>query len=245
MYVYGSESTNTPGFVIKNGVTYKIIHDPGTESIRYVVNVADGVIAQEIDYDEFGNIVLNTDPSFQPLGFAGGLYDADTKLVRFGARDYDPVVSRWMSKDPIDFAGGDTNLYAYVGGNPMSYVDPTGLKVGDWWDLLANFNRSKEIAAEELAKRPRAHNDMGDAMRHFEWMRRTTEETNQFTAFTVGWGHEIQSLFSRGRMPIMQYLKESWMDVHNNSLGRQYGSRKENACPINLTTVPGTGGYNE
>ena len=127
MYVYGSESTNTPGFVIKNGVTYKIIHDPGTESIRYVVNVADGVIAQEIDYDEFGNIVLNTDPSFQPLGFAGGLYDADTKLVRFGARDYDPVVSRWMSKDPIDFAGGDTNLYAYVGGDPMSWADVTGL----------------------------------------------------------------------------------------------------------------------
>ena len=52
----------------------------------------------------------------------------DTKLYRFGARDYDPTIGRWTTKDPIGFAGGDTNLYAYVGGNPMSYTDPTGLK---------------------------------------------------------------------------------------------------------------------
>lgn len=117
----------SPGFVIKSGVTYKIIHDPGTESVRYVVDTSTGVIAQEIDYDEFGNVTLNTNPTFQPLGFAGGLYDSDTKLVKFGARDYDPVIGRWLTKDPIGFAGGDTNLYAYVGGNPMSYVDPFGL----------------------------------------------------------------------------------------------------------------------
>ncbi|MEQ1722668.1 MAG: RHS repeat-associated core domain-containing protein, partial [Pseudobdellovibrio sp.] len=43
-------------------------------------------------------------------------------------RDYDPTIGRWTTKDPIGFAGGDTNLYAYVGGNPMSYNDPTGLK---------------------------------------------------------------------------------------------------------------------
>lgn len=50
----------------------------------------------------------------------------DTKLMRFGARDYDPTIGRWTTKDPIGFAGGDTNLYAYVGGDPMSYVDPEG-----------------------------------------------------------------------------------------------------------------------
>ncbi len=69
----------------------------------------------------------NTNPDFQPLQYAGGLYDADTKLLKFEARDYDPTVGRWTTKDPIGFAGGDTNLYAYVGGNPMSYVDPNGL----------------------------------------------------------------------------------------------------------------------
>jgi RHS repeat-associated protein len=66
------------------------------------------------------------DESFQPFGFAGGLYDADTGLVRFGARDYDAYTGRWTSKDPILFAGGDTNLYVYVGNDPVNEVDVDG-----------------------------------------------------------------------------------------------------------------------
>ena|GEM_PF-4430109 len=50
----------------------------------------------------------------------------DTAVRSFGARDYDPAIGRWTTKDPIGFDGGDTNLYAYVGGNPMSYIDPEG-----------------------------------------------------------------------------------------------------------------------
>ncbi|WP_435106960.1 RHS repeat-associated core domain-containing protein, partial [Arhodomonas sp. AD133] len=59
--------------------------------------------------------------------FAGGLYDPDTGLVRFGARDYDPEVGRWTAKDPILFAAGSANIYAYVAGNPANVVDPSGL----------------------------------------------------------------------------------------------------------------------
>jgi hypothetical protein len=54
------------------------------------VNSADGSIAQKLDYDEFGNVLTDSNPGFIPFAFAGGLYDQDTKLVRFGARDYDP-----------------------------------------------------------------------------------------------------------------------------------------------------------
>ena len=53
-------------------------------------------------------------PGFQSFGFAGGLYDPDTGLTRFGARDYDPVVGRWTIKDPIRFEGGDANIYAIL-----------------------------------------------------------------------------------------------------------------------------------
>jgi hypothetical protein len=42
-------------------------------------------------YDEFGRVLSNTNPGFQPFGFAGGIYEVDTGLVRFGARDYDAV----------------------------------------------------------------------------------------------------------------------------------------------------------
>ncbi|MFZ1827466.1 MAG: RHS repeat-associated core domain-containing protein [Candidatus Competibacteraceae bacterium] len=63
-------------------------------------------------------MILDTNPGFQPFGFAGGLYDQDTGLVRFGARDYDPETGRWTAKDPILFAGGDANLFAYVAAIP-------------------------------------------------------------------------------------------------------------------------------
>ena len=61
-----------------------------------------------------------------PFGFAGGLYDPDTKLVHFGYREYDPEIGRWLSKDPLLFGGGDSNLYGYVLQDPVNLVDPTG-----------------------------------------------------------------------------------------------------------------------
>jgi RHS repeat-associated protein len=73
-----------------------------------------GEVAQRLDYDAFGRVLLDTNPGFQPFGFAGGLYDADTGLVRFGARDYDPEIGRWTAKDPILFGGGQGNVYVYV-----------------------------------------------------------------------------------------------------------------------------------
>lgn len=80
-------------------------------------------------YDEFGVVLRDTNPGFQPFGFAGGLYDSDTGLVRFGARDYDAVTGRWIQKDPILFGGGQANLYAYVENDPINRTDPNGLKV--------------------------------------------------------------------------------------------------------------------
>ena len=54
-----------------------------------MVNVASGAVAQRLDYDAFGRVLTDTNPGFQPFGFAGGLYDPQTKLTRFGSRDYD------------------------------------------------------------------------------------------------------------------------------------------------------------
>jgi len=79
-----------------------------------------------MDYDAFGRVLLDTNPGFQPFGFAGGLYDPDTGLTRFGARDYDADAGRWTAKDPIGFRGGDTNLYAYVSNDPVNWKDPSG-----------------------------------------------------------------------------------------------------------------------
>jgi RHS repeat-associated protein len=86
------------------------------------------VIIKEITYDTFGNMQSDSNPEFKvPFRFAGGLYDSDTKLTRFGYRDYDAYVGKWTAKDPIGFDGGDTNLYGYVLGDPVGFVDPMGL----------------------------------------------------------------------------------------------------------------------
>jgi RHS repeat-associated protein len=124
-FVYASKG-NVPDYLVKNGTTYRIISDH-LGSPRLVVDVTTGAIVQRLDYDEFGQVITDTNPGFQPFGFAGGLYDRDTKLVRFGARDYDAETGRWTAKDPILFAGGDTNLYGYVLGDPVNFIDPAGL----------------------------------------------------------------------------------------------------------------------
>ena len=55
------------------------------------------------------------------------MYDGDTKLTRFGARDYDAEMGRWTSKDLIRFDGGDTNLYNYLVSDPINLIDSNGL----------------------------------------------------------------------------------------------------------------------
>jgi RHS repeat-associated protein len=85
-------------------------------------------VVKEISYDTYGNILTDSNPSFTvPFGFAGGLYDQDTQLTRFGYRDYDAYTGKWTAKDPIGFSGGDSNLYGYVLGDPVGGFDPNGL----------------------------------------------------------------------------------------------------------------------
>jgi RHS repeat-associated protein len=125
-FVYGTKA-NVPDYVVKAGVTYRVVSDH-LGSPRLVINTADGSIAQRLDYDEFGNVILDTNPGFQPFGFAGGLSDQHTGLVRFGLRDYDALTGRWTAKDTIlNYAGEEINLYAYVVNDPLNWVDPWGL----------------------------------------------------------------------------------------------------------------------
>jgi RHS repeat-associated protein len=139
-FVYATH-VNVPDYMVKGGITYRIVTDH-LGSPRLVVNATDGSVAQRIDYDEFGNVLQDTNPGFQPFGFAGGLYDPDTHLLHFGAREYDPKTGKWLSPDPIGFNSGSINLYAYVNNDPVNYVDNNGqggVKVGG-----ALYNKVKE-----------------------------------------------------------------------------------------------------
>jgi RHS repeat-associated protein len=123
-FVYAGRA-NVPHYLIRGGQTYRILTDH-LGSPRLVVNTATGTIEQQMEYDEFGRVLTDSNPGFQPFGFAGGLYDRDTGLVRFGARDYDAEIGRWTEKDPIRFSGGAANFYQYAINNPVSFSDPDG-----------------------------------------------------------------------------------------------------------------------
>ena len=94
-YVYAT-NINSADYMKVETELYRIIKDH-LGSPRFVVNARTGVIAQRMDYNEWGRVTLDTNPGFQMFGFAGGLYDQDTKLVKFGARDYDGSTGQWLS----------------------------------------------------------------------------------------------------------------------------------------------------
>lgn len=129
-YVYGSRS-NVPDLVVRDGNTYRIIVDQ-LGSPRMAINVANSAdVPYRADYTSFGTQVAvgTTSLDWIPFGFSGGMSDPDTGIVRFGARDYDPKLGRWLSKDPIRFEGDGGNLYAYVLNEPVNYSDPTGTQI--------------------------------------------------------------------------------------------------------------------
>jgi RHS repeat-associated protein len=114
--------------MLQGGNIYRIISDQ-LGSVRLVVNITDSSdVLFAANYSAFGiQEVLVGVSEVVPFGFAGGMFDEATGLVRFGARDYDPVVGRWTAKDPVRFEGRQTNLYLYARGDPMNRLDPTGL----------------------------------------------------------------------------------------------------------------------
>jgi RHS repeat-associated protein len=96
---------------------------------RDLVNTS-GTTINHIVYDSYGKIISETlaTPNSPRVRFTGQLFDYQAGLNYHHHRWYDPSAGRWISEDPIGFAGGDPNLNRYVGNSPAMFVDPTGLQ---------------------------------------------------------------------------------------------------------------------
>ncbi|WP_440116857.1 S-layer homology domain-containing protein [Paenibacillus sp. QZ-Y1] len=101
-----------------------------TDAVGTPVIVLDdnGQPVKELQYDSYGVRLRDSNPEWKlVIGYAGGLEDDTTGLVRFGQRDYDAAAGRWTAMDPILFQGGQGNLYNYVNNSPILMRDPCGL----------------------------------------------------------------------------------------------------------------------
>lgn len=117
--------------VYEGGYSYRLAL--GADQVGTIKTVADdtGYLIKELQYDSFGNQLEDSNPGFYlPLGFAGGIRDRHTGLVRFGWRYYMPEAGRFTAPDPARWTGGDPDLYDYCVDDPIGKVDPQGLEPG-------------------------------------------------------------------------------------------------------------------
>jgi RHS repeat-associated protein len=106
-----------------------------------------GNVVEQITYDAFGN---SSGSAYTRYTYTGREFDTDTGLYYYRARFYDPAVGRFISEDPIGFAGGNVNIYSYVGNNPILFSDPSGL-----WDPKAHAEIIKQALERCLSDKQR------------------------------------------------------------------------------------------
>jgi len=97
------------------------------DALGSTVGLADvtGILKTDYTYEPFGNTTTSGSSTTNSTGYTGREIDA-TGLYFYRARYYNPTLDRFISEDPLEFGGGDVNLYAYAKSSPTNFTDPTG-----------------------------------------------------------------------------------------------------------------------
>jgi RHS repeat-associated protein len=119
-----TQNIDEPLAMLRSGAT-SYFHADGLGSVTSLSNAA-GSIANTYIYDSFGKLTASTGSLVNPFQYTARESDAETGLYYYRARYYDPTAGRFLSEDPIRFAGS-INFYTYVSNKPVLRIDPTGL----------------------------------------------------------------------------------------------------------------------
>lgn len=129
---------------IRNNGQWKFYVTDHQGSTHYLVD-ASGTVTDEYEYDnDYGQTTNRIGTSYNPYRYTGQQYDVETGLYYLRARYYDPMVGRFTTRDPIGYSAG-TNVYTYCGGNPVNFMDPSGLE--DTWSTpwkITGFSATDE-----------------------------------------------------------------------------------------------------
>ncbi len=137
-YVYGDHIDDI--LVMSRGVnSYAYVTDDLGNVHRLIDPSGNLVDGEEYEYEDYGELLDESSFTVRPTGssvgnplfFTGRRLDSESGLYYFRARYFDPIAGRFTTRDPLG-AWGDPdsygNSYAYVGNNPWSHTDPTGLE---------------------------------------------------------------------------------------------------------------------
>jgi RHS repeat-associated protein len=125
-YVYGPGGA--PIEQVAGDGTTQYLHGDQVGSTRLVTD-ASGATVATFAYSPYGVLEGKTGNADTRLRFAGQYQDDGTGLYYLRARYYDPVTAQFLTRDPLEPL--TQAAYGYAGGNPLTFVDPTGL---DWWN---------------------------------------------------------------------------------------------------------------
>lgn len=126
-----------------------------------------GNVIKQTEYDAWGVKLSDTNPALDlPVGYAGGIPESTTGLVRFGFRDYEPGTGRWDARDPILYEGGQLNLFGYVGNDPINFIDSTGLR---WIYEQGTGNMYQQTGDGQPMPRGTGYSGHGEGINNLAW----------------------------------------------------------------------------
>ena len=225
-------------------------------SIRELLDY-NGKVYQRYSYSAYGETTIakhrdKSENSFveNPYTYTSRELDHRTGFYYYRSRWYNPNTGRFLSTDPIEFEAGDSNLYRYVGNNPISFIDPDGETpvlvgifissaiIGSVLYFSKLIFKEASTLAEILYKNNGVHNGYGDAFRHCYASCRLTQEFGSVVAYSLGELNEMRGDYYNLKKEEVSYNDlrqgqhgcERRMDTKNNAIGLGFGEKKGTSC---------------